>query len=127
MKSELNWGPTLAKSPEEWGFRLTDSQPRSDVKTLNAGRADLAHYSHTNRNKRGSDLRKAAVPKAWNAQARRRQLCEDVEIWTSAARETGEGDSGLTPLVTMFSGARVSYDIPRIPLCQSKMTDRKSN
>jgi len=24
---------------------------------------------------------------------------------------TGEGDSGLTPLVTMFSGARVSYDI----------------
>ena len=40
---------------------------------------------------------------------------------------TGEGDSGLTPLVTMFSGARVSYDIPRIPLCQSKMTDRKSN
>jgi hypothetical protein len=41
---------------------------------------------------------------------------------------TGEGDSGLTPLVTMFSGARVSYDIPpRIPLCQSEMTDRKSN
>ena len=37
-------------------------------------------------------------------------------------------DSGLTPLVTMFSGARVSYDIPpRIPLCQSEMTDRKSN
>ena len=25
---------------------------------------------------------------------------------------TGEGDSGLIPLVTMFSGARVSYDIP---------------
>jgi hypothetical protein len=25
---------------------------------------------------------------------------------------TGEGDSGLTPLVTMFSGASVSYDIP---------------
>jgi hypothetical protein len=41
---------------------------------------------------------------------------------------TGDGDSGLTPLVTMFSGARVSYDIPpRIPLCQSEMTDRKSN
>jgi len=41
---------------------------------------------------------------------------------------TGEGDSGLTPLVTMFSGARVSHDIPRrIPLCQSEMTDRKSN
>jgi hypothetical protein len=32
---------------------------------------------------------------------------------------TGDGDSCLTPLVTMFSGARVSYDIPpRIPLCQ---------
>ena len=25
---------------------------------------------------------------------------------------TGEGDSGLKPLVTMLSGARVSYDIP---------------
>jgi hypothetical protein len=25
---------------------------------------------------------------------------------------TGEGDSGLTPMVTMFSGVRVSYDIP---------------
>ena len=25
---------------------------------------------------------------------------------------TGEGDSGLTLMVTMFSGGRVSYDIP---------------
>jgi hypothetical protein len=37
------------------------------------------------------------------------------------------GDAGLTPLLTMFSWARVSYDIPGIPLCQSEMTDRKLN
>jgi len=34
---------------------------------------------------------------------------------------TGEGDSGLIPLVTMFSGARVSYDIPHgFPCAKAK-------
>ena len=34
---------------------------------------------------------------------------------------TGEGDSGLTPLVTMFSGARVSYDTPHgFPCAKAK-------
>ena len=37
---------------------------------------------------------------------------------------TGEGDSGLTSLVTMFSGARVSYDIrPDFPV--PKQNDRQ--
>ena len=37
---------------------------------------------------------------------------------------TGEGDSGLTPLVTMFSGARVSYDITHGFAC-AKRNDRR--
>jgi hypothetical protein len=38
---------------------------------------------------------------------------------------TGEGDSGLTPLVTMFSGARVSYDIPPTDSLVPKRNDRQ--
>ena len=38
---------------------------------------------------------------------------------------TGEGDSGLTSLVTMFSGARVSYDIPPTDSPVPKRNDRQ--
>jgi hypothetical protein len=38
---------------------------------------------------------------------------------------TREGDSGLTPLVTMFSGARVSYDIPPTDSPLPKRNDRQ--
>jgi hypothetical protein len=38
---------------------------------------------------------------------------------------TGDGDSCLTPLVTMFSGARVSYDIPPTDSLVPKRNDRQ--